>query len=81
MNSTQSKCASWKEYLLAKHGHMVSGPTLRKLLGFNDTDAFSRAIKADRCPVKTFRLEGRHAHFAWSEDVAAWLTQIGAPLP
>lgn len=72
---------SWATHLQDLHGPMVSGLALRKLLGFNDCDAMSRAIHAERVPVATFKLPGRQPHFAWTVDVAAWLTSLGAPIP
>lgn len=72
---------AWAVYLQGLHGPMVSGPALRQLLGFNDSDAMSRAIQCERCPVRTFKLPGRQPHFAWTVEVAAWLASLGAPLP
>lgn len=79
--SDQVLTAEWIKYLTSTHGPMVSGASLRRLLGFEASDALGRAIQEHRAPVPTFKLPGRQPHFAWTEDVAKWLGSVGAPLP
>ena len=62
--------------LEAQYGPMVSGPPLRRLLGFRTGTAFRQADRRGALPLKLFSIPERRGKFAWVRDVAAWLVML-----
>lgn len=65
--------------LLERHGALVGGPDLTKLLGFKTYAAFYRTWRAGELGVQVFHIPGRRGLFALTQDVAAWMSQLAHP--
>lgn len=69
-------CALFKE-----HGPLLSGDALWRALGYVSADAFRQARSRGRVPVRTFKLEGRRAIYARTDDISAWISKLGEEAP
>lgn len=72
--------------MLKEFGPVLSGRTLRGLLGYPSPDAFRQAHRRHGAPVKLFMQEGRKGWCAYTREVASWIAQTEAatsspPLP
>lgn len=72
---------AWLAHLRDSYGELVAGEPLRRLTGFSDADALSKAAGAGKTPVRFFKLPGRRTWFALSCDLARFLAGIGAEPP
>jgi hypothetical protein len=61
--------------LLHHYGPMVSGDTLRLVLGYPSPDAFRQALSRKTVPVPVFTVPHRRGKFALVKDVAIWLAR------
>lgn len=64
---------SLEQYLVERHGLMISGDDLRRVLGYPSGDAFRQALARAIVPVPVFSLPNRRGKFALAKDVAAWI--------
>lgn len=67
-----------KDALEARHGFIVGGPALARLLGYRSGDAFRKATQRGTLPVRTFTLPNRKGQFARTADVARWLSSLAS---
>lgn len=74
--SKSETCSVNDESLVARHGALVSGKTLRQLLGFKSESAFRSAVLSGRVPVAVFSLAGRRGFFAKTQEVEDWLRSL-----
>lgn len=63
--------------LLAEHGELMSGRAIQSLLKYPSDRAFRRAVAAGIVPVPVFRLPGRMGWFARTDQIGAWLEELG----
>lgn len=59
--------------LTAQHGPLLSGDTLRIVLGYPSKEAFRQALSRKTVPIPVFTLPNRRGKFALTKDVAALL--------
>lgn len=69
----ESLAVTLERELMAKHGPMMGGESLRIALGYPSQESFRQAFVRRLIPVPVFTLERRRGKFALSRDVAAWL--------
>jgi hypothetical protein len=62
--------------LVVEFGPIVSGETLRRLLGYKTEVSFRMARYRGTLPVPVFRIEHRTGLFALTEDIEAWLVSV-----
>lgn len=68
------------ETLVSKHGYLLGGEDLWRLLAFPSAAAFKKACQRNKSPVQVIHIPGRKSPFARTADVANWLeTQISSP--
>lgn len=61
--------------LKERHGELIGGKLLSKVLGFSSLDAMKRAIERGTLNIPTFFVEGRKGRFALTTDIADWLSE------
>jgi hypothetical protein len=64
-----------EQKLLERFGPLISGADLYACLGYKGYAAFYRAKSSGELGVRVFRLPGRKGWFAFSSEVADWLTK------
>jgi hypothetical protein len=62
--------------LLARHGPLIGGLELAKILSFKNMAAFRQALRRGTIPVRVFELPGRRGKFALTQDLVAWLSSL-----
>lgn len=62
--------------LLVRHGPLIGGAELAKILNFRNMAAFRQALRRGAVPVRVFELPGRRGKFALTQDLAAWLASL-----
>ncbi len=65
------------EILFGQYGPLIGGVDLVKVLGFRTSSAFNKSLREHRIGVDIFDIPGRKGKFAYSEDVATWIRQVG----
>jgi hypothetical protein len=55
---------------------LLSGKALRLALGFDSAEAFRRAVRTGRIPVRLFKIAGRQGWFAKTHEVATWFRSL-----
>lgn len=55
---------------------LVSGPELRRRLGFRSGEAFRNAVRQGRVPVPVLKLPGRRGWFARTADLERWRARL-----
>lgn len=73
-----SRALELERWLLKEFGPVLSGRTLRKLLGMPTPDSFRQALRRRSSPVPLFQREGRKGWCAHTRDVAQWIAQSEA---
>lgn len=71
--SPNDQDSSLFDALLEKHGYLIGGDDLRRLLAYSSHESFKKACQRGTVPVATFHIPGRRTRFATTMDVAAWL--------
>ena len=66
--------------LTERYGPIIGGKNLRKLLGYDTSEAFRMAKHRNKLPIRTFSQEDRRGAFARAKDIAKWLAKIDAAL-
>jgi len=61
--------------LVQRHGTLIGGDDLRKLLCYPTVEAFRQAIRRGTAPVPIFPLKHRRGHYAIAKDIALWLAE------
>ena len=61
--------------LVERHGTLIGGDELRKLLCYPTVEAFRQAVRRGTAPVPIFPLKHRRGHYAIAKDIALWLTE------
>ncbi|MCU7875281.1 MAG: hypothetical protein KZQ84_00525 [Candidatus Thiodiazotropha sp. (ex Lucinoma borealis)] len=61
--------------LMKEYGPMVTGDSLRKVLGYPSMEALRQAISRGKAPVPIFKLPNRRGKFALVKDIAHWLAK------
>ena len=64
--------------LEARHGPLLSGTALQKMLGFPSAAAFRQAASRGQLPVAVFTIPNRRGRFALTREVAGWLATLQA---
>jgi hypothetical protein len=59
--------------LVERHGLLIGGEELRKLLCYPTVEAFRQAVRRGRTPVPVFPIPHRRGYFAITKEIAAWL--------
>lgn len=67
---------SLAQALMTKHGPLMSGAALWRSLGFRSAAAFRKARSRDQVSVHVFRVPDRRGAYAFTRDVAEWLTDL-----
>ena len=62
--------------LLKKHGEIVGGINLCRLMGFSSTAAFRQSLIRGQIPIQTFEIPHRKGRFAYTRDVVNWLCEL-----
>jgi len=62
--------------LLARHGPLIGGQELAKVMNFKNMAAFRQALRRGTIPVRVFELPGRRGKFAMTQDLVAWLASL-----
>lgn len=62
--------------LLKQYGPLISPRDLWHVLGYPSHMAYRKAIQKDELPVFVFHIEKRKGRFAFSKDVASWLSVL-----
>ncbi len=55
----------------------MSGETLWRALGFRSAAGIRQAAARKTLPIELFTISGRRGRFAWTSDVASWLSTYG----
>jgi len=61
--------------LVERHGTLIGGDELRRLLCYPTVEAFRQAVRRGTAPVPIFPLKHRRGHYAIAKDIALWLTE------
>ena len=72
MNTT----ANLAKELHQEYGPLIGGPDLVKVLGFRSNSSFKRARKLGQIDLEMFGIEGRKGSFAYTKNVASWLSNL-----
>ncbi len=64
------------QWLTSAYGPIVGGDKLTRLLGYPSNEAFRQALNRGLLPVETFNIPHRRGKFAYTEDIAAWLSSL-----
>lgn len=64
------------QWLTNAYGPIVGGEKLARLLGYPSNEAFRQALNRGQLPVKTFKIPHRRGKFAYTADIAAWLSSL-----
>ncbi|MBB5192295.1 hypothetical protein HNQ50_003036 [Silvimonas terrae] len=74
-NTTQSMSLAeqLERDLFDRHGPMVGGSALLRLLGYATTVAFRQALARGTLPVPVFTIPHRRGKFALVKDIASWM--------
>ncbi|AWW74444.1 hypothetical protein CD351_08400 [Erythrobacter sp. KY5] len=64
------------QQLIRDHGPLLSGEDLWRTLGFRNANAFRQAKLRGQLGVKVFQVEHRRGTYAFTKDVAEWLTKL-----
>lgn len=64
------------QWLTSAYGPIVGGEKLARLLGYPSSEAFRQALNRGQLPVETFNIPHRRGKFAYTEDIAAWLSSL-----
>jgi hypothetical protein len=67
-------------YLLDRYGPLLNGRSLWSAIGYQSSQAFRKAASRGALPVRTFHIDGRKGLFAYTSDVAHWLSAVGDPV-
>lgn len=67
--------------LMAKYGPLLSGNSLREVLGYRSMDAMRQAVLRGTIPIPIFSIKHRRGKFALIKDVANWLADIRNSAP
>lgn len=59
--------------LVQRHGTLIGGEELRKLLCYPSIEAFRQAVRRGTTPIPIFPIPHRRGRFAIAKDVATWL--------
>jgi hypothetical protein len=78
MDSMASHRDAVESYLVDRFGPFLTGRSLWKAIGFQSASAFRKAAARGALPVRTFRIEGRQGLFAYSVEVARWISSVGS---
>lgn len=64
--------------LFDKYGPLIGGNDLVKILGYRTPSAFNKSVRESRVGIQVFDITGRKGKFAYSAEVAIWLSQLGS---
>lgn len=64
------------QWLTSAYGPIVGGEKLAQLLGYPSNEAFRQALNRGQLPIETFNIPHRRGKFAYTEDIAAWLSSL-----
>jgi hypothetical protein len=59
--------------LVQRHGTLIGGDELRKLLSYPTIEAYLQAVRRGTTPIPIFPIPHRRGRFAIAKDVATWL--------
>lgn len=62
--------------LMERYGPMIGGADLVHVAGFQNAAALRQAIHRDKVGFPVFQVPGRRGRFAWTADVAQWLSKL-----
>ena len=64
--------------LFDKYGPLIGGSDLVKILGYRTSSAFKKSVRESRVGIQIFDITGRKGKFAYSAEVAIWLSQLSS---
>lgn len=77
-NAIAARAEELERWMLTEFGPVLSGRTLRGLLGYPSADAFRQAHRRHGAPVRLFLQEGRKGWCAATREVADWIARTEA---
>jgi hypothetical protein len=75
-SSSAGEMGAGFQWLASAYGPIVGGEKLTRLLGYPSNEAFRQALNRGQLPVETFNIPHRRGKFAYTEDIAAWLSSL-----
>lgn len=76
VHSSAGEIAAGFQWLTSAYGPIVGGEKLSRLLGYPSSEAFRQALSRGQLPVETFNIPHRRGKFAYTDDIAAWLSGL-----
>lgn len=77
MNKPEQKpLTHTQQYMVDKHGLLMSGKELWCALGFENSQSFRKARHQGRLGVKVFSIPKRRGTYAHTKDVATWIENL-----
>jgi hypothetical protein len=75
-------CKTLEAELVERHGYVVGGDALRRVLSLPSLESLRQAAARDTLPVPTFKILHRRGRFALARDLACWLaaSRFGIPV-
>lgn len=80
-NAYEQRAQTLERWMLIEFGPVISGASLRKLLGHPSSDAFRQALHRHGAPVALFMQTGRRGWCASTREVAYWIARSEATYP
>lgn len=75
-SSSAGEMGAGFQWLASAYGPIVGGEKLTRLLGYPSNEAFRQALNRGQLPVETFNIPHRRGKFAYTADIAAWLSSL-----
>ena len=66
----------YERQLLERFGPMIGGADLIHVAGFPNAAALRQAVHRNKVGFPVFQVPGRRGRFAWTVDVAQWLSKL-----
>jgi len=73
--NTSVLARSIEEDLFKKYGPMLTGESLREVLGYPSMEAMRQAVSRGTIPVPVFPIKNRRGKFALAKDIAIWIAE------
>lgn len=67
---------SFRDDLEKRYGMLIEMPVLARLLGYDSSEAISKAIQRGSCPVPAAKSSGRRSAVAYIDDVARYIYEV-----
>ncbi|HSH83858.1 MAG TPA: hypothetical protein VK979_01675 [Guyparkeria sp.] len=67
---------AFRDDLERRYGMLIEMPVLARILGYDSSEAISKAIQRGSCPVPAARTSGRKSAVAYVDDVARYIYEV-----